>query len=98
MNCLQSKKQKTGNNSEELEEQQPTQNYRQTNGHNGHSSLMTNGHHNGLTNGHSNGYTLMQTIKIKIAVPDMCIFCFDVLHNQLHNAGEPRRPSFTNQS
>lgn len=109
MNCLQSKKQKTGNTSEEPEEQHP--NYRHTNGHsstslmqnghhngltNGHSNGLTNGHSNGLTNGHSNGYAPMQ--KVKVAVPDMCIFCFDVLHNELLSVGEPRRPNFTNQA
>lgn len=91
MNCLQSKKQKTGN-SEESEEQQ---NHRYTNGHSS-TSLIQNGHHNGLTNGHSNGYPLLQ--KVKVAIPDMCIFCFDVLHNELLNVGELRRPNFTNQA
>lgn len=80
MNCLQSKKQKTGNSSEDTEEQP---NYRQA-----------NGHQNGMANGHSNGFQL----KVKVAVPDMCIFCFDVLHNELLSVGEPRRPNFTNQA
>lgn len=95
MNCLQSKKQKTGNNSEDHDEQQ--QNYRHTNGHSSNNGLVPNGYHNGMSNGHSS-YPMMQTIQIKIAVPDMCVFCFDVLHNELHNAGEPRRPNFTNQA
>uniref|UniRef100_A0A336M9U5 CSON011986 protein n=1 Tax=Culicoides sonorensis TaxID=179676 RepID=A0A336M9U5_CULSO len=94
MNCLQSKKQKTGNNSEEQEDQA---NYRHTNGHSS-NSLVPNGHQNGYANGHSNGYSMMQPIRVKIAIPDMCVFCFDVLHSELHNAGEPRRPNFTNQA
>jgi hypothetical protein len=41
---------------------------------NGHSSEM-NGHGNGHSNGHSNGLE-----EHRVAIPEMCFFCFDVLH------------------
>lgn len=42
--------------------------------------------------GHSNG----SVVQHKVAIPDMCVFCFDVLNNELNNMDDPRRPHFTN--
>ena len=33
---------------------------------------------------------------MSVATPDMCFYCFDVLHAQLHGLEQPRRPTFTN--
>lgn len=45
---------------------------------NGHSS---NQHEN--SNGHQNGNAYQQAEQ-RVAIPEMCFFCFDVLHKELH--------------
>lgn len=32
----------------------------------------------------------------QVAVPAMCVFCFDVLYSELFNLDPPREPQFTN--
>lgn len=69
--------------------------------HNGHSSAMANGHHNGLQNGMSHGLkggAAMTPYSDRIASPDMCFFCFDVLYGSLHNLEPPKAPNFTNDA
>lgn len=34
----------------------------------------------------------------QVTVPDMCIFCFDVLYAELFNLEPPRDPKFTNEA
>lgn len=34
----------------------------------------------------------------QISVPDMCVFCFDVLYSELYNLDPPRDPKFTNDA
>jgi hypothetical protein len=34
---------------------------------------------------------------LKIAKPEMCYFCFDVLYCHLYHLDPPRVPSFTNE-
>lgn len=46
---------------------------------NGHSSSLQNGH--STENGHQNGNGYSEP---RIAIPEMCFFCFDVLHKELH--------------
>ncbi|XP_071084485.1 nuclear protein AMMECR1-like [Haliotis cracherodii] len=41
-------------------------------------------------NYHKNGYT--------VASPEMCYFCFDVLHSHLYSYEQPKAPLFTNDS
>lgn len=61
--------------------------------HNGHPPQMNNyANHNGhaQTNGH------LERSTEKIAVPAMCLFCFDVLYCELNNIDGPKDPTFTN--
>lgn len=60
--------------------------------------MMNNEHHmNGFaaTNGHGGGAGGHHHHN-KVANPEMCAYCFDVLNAELNNVGEPRRPNFTN--
>ncbi|CAL8094588.1 unnamed protein product [Orchesella dallaii] len=78
--------------------------YAEHNGHtNGHGP-MTNGHTNGH-GPHQNGMVLPLKNGIipspyadRIACPEMCFFCFDVLYGSLHNLEPPKAPSFTNEA
>lgn len=36
--------------------------------------------------------------RVQVAVPEMCVFCFDVLYAELHNLDPPREPRFTNEA
>lgn len=96
MNCLQSKKQKLNQPGGSDDQPNQANPHRYTNGHSSNAVTNHNGH-NGVnnTNGYSNGLSYMQP---KIACPDMCIFCFDVLHCELNNMGEPSHPNFTNDA
>lgn len=55
---------------------------------NGHSK--SNGH---ISNGHANGQANDQ-----VAVPEMCVYCFNVLNAELNNLEQPATPSFTNNA
>jgi len=79
--------------------------YADHNGHNG-PVAVTNGHShmNGHTP-HQNGMVLPVKNGIipnpysdRIACPEMCFFCFDVLYGSLHNLEPPKAPSFTNEA
>lgn len=87
--------------------------YAEHNGHssapltNGHSSApLTNGHShlNGHTP-HQNGMVLPMKNGLvsnhyvdRIACPEMCFFCYDVLYGNLHNLEPPKAPNFTNDA
>ena len=62
----------------------------QMNGHNhmnGHGSVMPL--HNGMSRlPHDD----------RIASPEMCYFCFDVLYTNLNNLEPPKTPTFTNEA
>lgn len=36
--------------------------------------------------------------KVQVAVPEMCVFCFDVLYSELYNLDPPAEPRFTNEA
>lgn len=67
--------------------------------HNGHTNCLSNNYanHNGHT---TNGYATEQPLE-RIAVPNMCLFCFDVLYCELNNitgTGHTTDPTFTNDA
>lgn len=66
---------------------------RSYNGTNGDSKNEYNHHMVRLTNGLTNGYG-----KDSVAIPDMCLFCFEVLDCELNNMDGPGSPPFTNDA
>lgn len=80
---------------------------------NGHSSSISkHKNHNGYTNGHglSNGHSSSthnnsgQHVKgfnsvpnDIFATPEMCMYCFDVLEDELNNFPSPSSPNFSNE-
>lgn len=69
--------------------------------HNGHAPMgQHNGYitHNGHGHGHSNGYPVSEIPIDQIAVPAMCLFCFEVLYCELNSIDGPSEPTFTNDA
>lgn len=69
-------------------------NHAKTNGHasgssSGGSHHVTN--HNGVC---SNGYDGIE----QVASPEMCFFCFEILHRELYNVDDPPEANFTNEA
>lgn len=64
---------------------------------NGDSKNEYNNHHNqGVVRLTTNGYGLKPLDNV--AVPDMCLFCFEVLDCELNNIEGPGTPPFTNDA
>ena len=64
----------------------------------GSNQVYTNGdsnHHQGVVR-LTNGYALKPLDNV--AVPDMCLFCFEVLDCELNNMEGPGTPPFTNDA
>ncbi|KNC23843.1 hypothetical protein FF38_12859 [Lucilia cuprina] len=68
----------------------------------GSNQLYTNGdgkhdynHHQGVVR-LTNGYAMKPLDNV--AVPDMCLFCFEVLDCELNNMEGPGTPPFTNDA
>lgn len=78
----------------------------QNQAHNGIAANNTNYNHSTVgvtTNGHHHQYGYGQprngmVSHGKVTIPEMCIFCFDVLYSELHNLKAPKNPSFTNDA
>jgi len=73
------------------------------NGHNGLDHQHQNDHrHMNGTSGPvmavKNGFSQHSQYGDRIASPEMCFFCFDVLYSQLHNLEPPKSPIFTNDA
>lgn len=63
---------------------------------NGHAGASTQNHnhatnHNGVC---SNGYGDVE----QVANPEMCFFCFEVLHRELYRTDDPLEANFTNEA
>lgn len=86
VSCCDSKKQKMNN--------QTNHNHAHTNGHSHNNGNSHNGHMNGF-NG-VNGVS--KHLSEDVALPEMCLFCFEVLHCELNNIEGPPEPNFTNDS
>lgn len=69
------------------------QNHHQSNGHSSSSSSSHNGYHE--QNGYNGAVSL--AAQPKVASVEMCIFCFDTLHAELHNGSIGYTPRFTNE-
>lgn len=83
ISCCDSKKQKMSNH-----------NHAHSNGHS-HNGNSHNGHMNGFNGAATNGVSKHES---EVAIPDMCLFCFEVLHCELNNIEGPPEPNFTNDS
>lgn len=62
---------------------------------NGDGKNDYNNHHQGVVR-LTNGYSLKPLDNV--AVPDMCLFCFEVLDCELNNMEGPGTPPFTNDA
>ncbi|XP_013117491.1 uncharacterized protein CG5902 [Stomoxys calcitrans] len=63
---------------------------------NGEGKNQYNNHHNQGVVRLTNGYSLKPLQSV--AVPDMCLFCFEVLDCELNNVEGPGTPPFTNDA
>lgn len=85
ISCCDSKKQKMSNHNHA----------HHSNGHSHSNGNSHNGHMNGFNGAVTNGVSKHES---EVAVPEMCFFCFEVLHCELNNIEGPPEPNFTNDS
>lgn len=73
-------------------------NHAKTNGHGPLPSSSSSSIHNHHASNHNgvctNGYGGVE----QVANPEMCFFCFEVLHSELYRMNEPPEPNFTNEA
>lgn len=85
--CCGTKKQRMNN-------QHCNHTHAKTNGNASGASNSTHNHasnHNGVC---SNGYGGIE----QVASPEMCFFCFEILHRELYHVDDPPEANFTNEA